>query len=105
MAFLGVLWFPPAAGNPNCPYYWLLFNKTNSERLKVHTCAQDMAAHTAQLLTITQKLILHIAALLSLLNHCNLSVSVKNSKASNSKTSLAELLLKATLICSQFLSD
>lgn len=74
MAFLWLLWFPPAAGNPNCPYYWLLLNKTNSERLKVHMCADDVAQSTTQLLTISQKLIIHVTDLLLLLNHYNFSV-------------------------------
>lgn len=54
----------------------VIIQQAKSEHFQVHTCAEDMAQHTTQLLTISQKLILHIMVLLLLLNHYNLSVRV-----------------------------
>lgn len=54
--------WPLAAVFPGFPVTGWYFGR--SGHLKVQTCSEDSAQHTKQLLTVSQKLILHIKVLL-----------------------------------------
>lgn len=85
MAFL---WFPPAAGNPNCPFYWRLFTKTNGERFKgPHMCRGrgstcNTAADNQAKVDFT-----HYGLALIIEPSQFFCQNMLNSKSSNSKTS------------------